>query len=253
MPSLQTTVNESAEARVLTAIARIVQLKREAALTFALGVGEVVVEEILGGDLAQLQKRGPKEVSMRHLAEHSMLPITARALYAAVGIYELFRRLQEDVRTSSHLDYSHYEAVLPAPRDDQSKLLLDASRNGWSVRQLREVVASIEKRRRGGRRPTSELMRSVRAVTTESTRLKTAIAAAPPLADVDASHLKDLSSRLRELLAILDQRIDSAERAMSSLSSMGQTSSPPAGAHEFEERRPELPSRPRGAGVQLLG
>jgi hypothetical protein len=62
-------------------------------LALAVEVGSLIVDTFYGGDIAVLRDRGPKEASLRRLAEHPDLPMSPAALYRTVAIYELAERL----------------------------------------------------------------------------------------------------------------------------------------------------------------
>ena len=111
------------------------QLSRTSALQFAIQVGTIIVERFYGSDPEQWRRRGPKHASFRKLAAHPSLPFSPGALYRAVAIYELTRRLagQESVR---HLGCSHLRAVLGLRADEQSRLLDLAYGKRWTVEQL---------------------------------------------------------------------------------------------------------------------
>src|SRR5262245_57387900 len=151
------------ERAIAYTISQLSTIKRTASVTFGLQVGATIVEQMFHGNSIELRRRGPKDLSLRRLARHPELPMTARTLYLAVGIYELCTRLGQDP-ASLRLDVSHFEAVLPAPRAHQTALLLQAAANRWTVRRLREKVAAIARPRRGGRRRQSFVARSARSV-----------------------------------------------------------------------------------------
>jgi hypothetical protein len=148
---------------IASTISKLGTIERGASVSFALQVGATIVEQMFHGNSAQLRRRGPKDLSLRRLARHPDLPMTARSLYLAVGIYELCGRLGQDP-SLLRLDISHFEAVLPAPRAQQTALLLQAAADRWTVRRLREKVAAMALPRRGGPRRQSFVVRSARSV-----------------------------------------------------------------------------------------
>src|SRR5262249_44110952 len=108
------------------AVSDIVHLRRDAALKFALGVGEIVVRRIFNNDIKPPRRRGPKDVAICALSDHPRLPISASSLYVAVQVYELVDRIG-DLQTCGDLQLFHYKAVLPAPPTQQRRLLEKAA------------------------------------------------------------------------------------------------------------------------------
>jgi hypothetical protein len=159
------------------ALAEIRSLYDTRTLSFFLDVGHAVISHLFGGNADRARRKGPKDVSLKKLAEHRDLPISTRQLYLAVGVYALLARTGqlEEVRTSGLLGYSHIEAVLPAPPEEQPRLIAEALKHQWTVRQLKEQVALLAKPRRGGPRAASPILRSVRRLGGDVERLTSAL------------------------------------------------------------------------------
>src|SRR5580704_6459476 len=150
-------------------VVRLNRICKMATLEFALTVGQIVIEHFYLGDLARWRDRDPqKDTSLRKLARHPMLPMSAAALYRSVAIYELCERLQ--IRTWRHISTGHMRLVLPLSAIEQERLLRAAEAGGWPVRRLDEEVAGIAhvesatRRDRGGRRRISGLQRAMKPV-----------------------------------------------------------------------------------------
>lgn len=92
-PPTEQRVVRSASARVVDGTARRIRdLHRSAGLQFAYDVGRVVLERFYGGSLEQFRQRAPTDSSLRALARHPELGLSASALYQAIGIFELLER-----------------------------------------------------------------------------------------------------------------------------------------------------------------
>jgi len=154
-------VNETAITSTANAIA---ELHRAAGLRFAVEVGRIVVERIYRGDLSKLRSKGPKDAPLRKLASHPALPLSASALYQAIGVYEVVERLG-GLESCGSLGPSHIRAVLPVAQELQENLLRRAQKHGWTVLQLTEQAR--RKRRcasRGGRPSLPAFVKSIRAI-----------------------------------------------------------------------------------------
>lgn len=139
-------------------IEQLRDVKRQATFMYALAVGKVVVEQLYGGSVDEWGKRRSEDTSFRRLAnrlrEEEELKLDAAALSRAVGVYELYHRVSQDVVTSQHLKANHYIAVLGLEVKTAEQLLRRADKQRWSVAQLRkEAAKKREKVSNGGRRP----------------------------------------------------------------------------------------------------
>ena len=105
-------------------------------------IGRLIVEKFYGGDIGVLRDRGPKDASLRQLADHPDLPMSASGLYRAVATYDLIER-QGGVAVWKHLGPSHVRAVLPVSDKDQRRLLGFAEKHSWTVKKLEEKVRKI--------------------------------------------------------------------------------------------------------------
>ena len=129
-------------------------------------VGALIVAKFYGGDVGVLRERGPKDASLRKLAEHLDLAMSAASLYTAVATYELMERVG-GVSTWKHLAPSHVRAVLPLPDKAQRRLLARAEDRAWTVRQLEAEARKVKvkaPKRRGGRRPLPTFVKTIRAL-----------------------------------------------------------------------------------------
>lgn len=137
-------------------------MHRTAGLQFACDVGKLLVEKFYGGDVGKLRRRGPKDASLRELAEHPAMPFGFSALSRAVGIFEVVERLG-GVGTCQHLTASHIRFVLGLPDPDQRRLLAAAEEERWPVRKLEDEARRVAPKRRGGRPPLPRFVKTVRA------------------------------------------------------------------------------------------
>lgn len=95
MLDLQASTVLGTEDRVERAVQRLGAVIGATSLQLALAIGRVVIEELYSGDLSRWRLRGPKDHSLRRLANDPRLTISASALYRAIGIYELKVRLPD--------------------------------------------------------------------------------------------------------------------------------------------------------------
>ena len=138
---------------VIEAVVQTLRAMQEGAtLQFALAVGQLVTERFFDGDIQKLRSHGPKDVSLRRLAEHPDLPFSASTLTRAVGVYELVDRLG-GVEAIKRLSYSHLRAVLGVPEKQQVRLLDKAAKDAWPVAQLEAEAQKHRREGRGGGRP----------------------------------------------------------------------------------------------------
>lgn len=151
-----------------TVVLELSALCRTSTLAFATSVGELIIRRFYSGDLANWRTHNPrKAASLRKLAAHPDLPMTAASLYRSIAIYELTERL--GVRSWKHVSATHLRMVLPLHPDEQVRLLSDAEASAWSVRRLEHEVQRspgqrIEREDRGGRRRTSRLDAALQAL-----------------------------------------------------------------------------------------
>jgi hypothetical protein len=147
---------------------RLNALCKTATLSFALGVGELVVAHVYSGDISRFRSREPKgELALRYIAKHPDLAMSPVTLYRSIALYELCQRL--GMRSWAHVSSSHMRLVLPLRAEDQERLLCEAEANAWSVSQLNQKVGQLRASRpvegkRGGRRRISRLQQAARVV-----------------------------------------------------------------------------------------
>lgn len=158
--------DERLEQRVGHAIKELQGLARGAALGFALAVGRIVVETLYDGDLTAWRSRERKDHALRTLAARSDLPVSASALYRALAVYELSRRVGEHTMSSTHLGLCHLRAVLGLSPELQQRLLELAEKERWTVVRLEREILGLRPgaRPNGGRRPVAPYIRSIHRI-----------------------------------------------------------------------------------------
>jgi hypothetical protein len=164
-PPLLTTHKPSCDDVIDAVVRRLNKLCRQATFEFTLTVGNMVIENLYGGDLRLWRSRDPtKAVSLRKLARHPELPMSPSALYRCVAIYELCERL--DIRHWRHVSTSHLRLVLPLANEDQVRLLRASEANMWPVRRLDREIETLLNRNpvRGGPRRRSRLSEATASV-----------------------------------------------------------------------------------------
>jgi hypothetical protein len=142
---------------------RINQVSRKAALDLAYAVGEVVIKELYGGDLAAWGRQGTRSPSYRQLVARNDLVLSPTALCRAVGIYALCER--NGGRDSwPRLSASHFQEVLAVDPKQQTRLLGVADSERWTVARLRVEIAKQRPRKKRSRR--HSLINSIRDLRT---------------------------------------------------------------------------------------
>jgi CheY-like chemotaxis protein len=101
-------------------------------------IGRIVVE-VLYGSVEGWRTRTRGDLSYARLEQHPLLAVNASKIYRAVRVYELCERVAPEAVRG--LSLSHLLVVLGAEPERQQSLLLRASDQGWSVRQLRSATA----------------------------------------------------------------------------------------------------------------
>jgi len=196
----------------------ICRLHRAHGLEFACAVGQLVVDRFYGGDVDAMRQQRHGCPSLRRLAEHPALPMSASSLHRAIAIFDVVERVESSVRWS-HLGPSHVRAVLPLPHERQEALLEAAEAGAWTVERLalavrearEDLQGRTEARHRGGRPPLPRFVKTIRALS----RL-----ADPDEAlygDLDrAAHLaREERELLQAVLAKMKARCAELERALS--------------------------------------
>lgn len=127
-------------------VRRINQMHDQAGLALAIAVGRLVVERFFAGDMDRVRSRDPsKDMSLRKLANHPDLRVSATQLYRCIAVSELCARL--GVSPGEHrLGVSHLREVLGLPSPVQRQLIDAAIQHGWSRRQ---IAAEVREYRRG--------------------------------------------------------------------------------------------------------
>jgi hypothetical protein len=202
--SYQLVVNDNGEKteRVVESIREFIN---QASLDTALGIGKLVIDEFYDGNLNRWRKRGPKDASLRKLARHEKLPISASCLYRSIAIYELFARLDGKTRWS-RLSATHFRAVLALSEEEQIKQLDAAQENTWSTKKLEEEVIKCRKSTNGiGRPRLPKLVKSLRCIQTSIRNSESAFNNPQSIAEL--SHASVLL--LRDELAALRSKIES--------------------------------------------
>ncbi len=153
-PSAPTSIGELPDAAIEALVADLRALHRQAALEFALRVGQLVLDRLYGGDLQAWRDRGVRDGSFRKLAAaldpHGIPGLSSTSLARALGTLELDRRVGVSGRRQLHA--SHVATVLGLPDDAQERLLGEAEAQDWTVTQLRAAVEQARRDAANGRR-----------------------------------------------------------------------------------------------------
>ncbi len=143
-------------------VAELNRICKAATFQFATAVGSLIIARFYGGNLDAWRTRGIKDCSLRKLARHPHLPMSAVALYRSIAIYEMCERL--GISRCRHLSTSHLRTVLPLSADQQEALLRTAETDRWTVRRLEEEVQAVgtQASTRGGRKRRTRMKKTIR-------------------------------------------------------------------------------------------
>jgi hypothetical protein len=198
----------SPDAVVEVLVRRLNGICRKVTLEFALTVGKTVIDDIYGGDICAWRSRDPtKEISVRKLVRHPLLPMSPGALYRSIAIYELCERI--DVHAWKHISSSHLRLVLPLPEPEQVRLLHLAEANKWSVRRLDEEVGAMPRSTatlRGGPKRRSIMRLAARRAVKALERLAECLEPAGSLDEASPDSVREAIACVR-LAASVGERI----------------------------------------------
>jgi len=190
---------------------KIRSMQYRAGLQLARDIGHLVLDKFYGGDIKRLrQKRGLKDVSLRRLARHPDLPMSASALCQAISIFEVLERCGS-VYTWKHIGPCHVRVVVPLPSGAQQTLLQRAEECRWTVRQLEEQARAVKRPKRRGRSRLPTFVKTIRSLRS--------CALGPPSAFGELERVHELNpqqvAELRTILAGLRKRCEELEQALS--------------------------------------
>jgi len=126
--------------RVGPLVAELQVINRRRGFDRTLAVGELILREFFGGDPAAWREQSRKKAqSLRRLAARSDCPFRKSTLNEAVCVYVALLE-QPKLRRSELITASHIASVLRLGPAERERLLEQAERDRWSVRQLRSHV-----------------------------------------------------------------------------------------------------------------
>lgn len=194
-----------------------------------LAIGNYLLDELFGGDLAAYAARSRKDASLRALLKHAgtlEVPITKTALSNALGMAVVARQLGED-STFSRLPQSVAVELLPLRDADAIEgLAIDVDSYGMTVREVREVVRSRNVTTRSGRRPKPRLTRTLEALARglgagPSCRLELAPEDIEALSPEQREHARAVLGRVRDHLAALHEMLGATPTPSSDIGTAG--------------------------------
>ncbi|MFT5685180.1 MAG: hypothetical protein ACI8RZ_006129 [Myxococcota bacterium] len=173
----------------------------QSALTFALETGKLIIQGLYGGNLTAWRTRGQHDRSFRQLSR--LTRVSASALYRSVAIYELSCRM--DI-VQWGLPMSQIRAVIGLSPANQQRLLEQAKRECWTVREMEQACTEVRQRGRTrtlGRPPSPALLKGInklnRAIRTANQAPINARSLTPQQRQ---QALEGLDEQLRQLSAI---------------------------------------------------
>jgi hypothetical protein len=126
--------------RVGPLVAELQVINRRRGFDRTLAVGELILREFFGGEPAAWREQSRKKAqSLRRLAARSDCPFRKSTLNEAVCVYVALLE-QPGLRRSELITASHIASVLRLGPAERERLLEQAERERWSVRQLRSHV-----------------------------------------------------------------------------------------------------------------
>lgn len=126
--------------RVGPLVAELQAINRRRGFERTLAVGELILREFFGGEAAAWREQSRKKAqSLRRLAARSDCPFRKSTLNEAVCVYVALLE-QPNLRRSELITASHIASVLRLGAPERERLLEQAERERWSVRQLRSHV-----------------------------------------------------------------------------------------------------------------
>ncbi len=121
-------------------VAELQVINRRRGFERTLAVGELILREFFGGEPAAWREQSRKKAqSLRRLAARSDCPFRKSTLNEAVCVYVALLE-QPGLRRSELITASHVASVLRLGPAERERLLQQAERERWSVRQLRSQV-----------------------------------------------------------------------------------------------------------------
>jgi hypothetical protein len=186
------------------------EINQRRGLERTLAVGELILREFFGGDPRAWREQSRKKAnSIRKLALRPDCPFRKSTLNEAVGVYVAVLE-QPNLRQATHVTASHIASVLRLTPDERERLLEEAERERWSVRQLRAKVRTHGRPGTGESRLTW-LDAGMRAVLLLQRSLEDAVAIAGhmgemgPLSSRSRAELRDLADEVLRLGTQLSQ------------------------------------------------
>src|SRR5262249_53925328 len=104
-------ISVGAEPDVGALVRELRELYYSSGVGLMLRIGELILERLYGGDVANWRSQRRKDVSFRRLAKHPDLPFKASMLSRAVATYVLSRR-RTDLLQLKHVSQAHLQEVL---------------------------------------------------------------------------------------------------------------------------------------------
>jgi hypothetical protein len=185
-------------------VAELQAISRRRGLERTLAVGELILREFFGGDSRAWREQSRKKAnSIRRLALRPDCPFRKSTLNEAVGVYVAVFE-QPALQNAAHITASHIASVLRLPADERERLLEEAERERWSVRQLRSRVRS-RGRSGAGESRLAWLDAGMRAVLLLQRSLEDAVAIAGhmgelgPLSSHSRAELRELANEVLHL------------------------------------------------------
>ncbi len=130
-------------------VRRLNDLVRLRGIELAVEMGRLVVDSFFGGDLDAYHSRGARDASLRKLAKHPKLGVSASTVHRAIETYAVQERMGNP--DWKNLGVTHIRAVLALADSDQERLLTQAEEKGWTAERVESEASKARKKIADGR------------------------------------------------------------------------------------------------------
>lgn len=170
-------------------------------------IGRIAVEGVFGGDIAKVSDRSRRSPSMRRLARHPSLGISAAQLHQAIRIYVFLERHPEFM-AMTRLTATHFRAVQPLPEAIGVELLRRAASEGWTTHRLEQIARGEKKlhgRGRGGRPRLPLFEKTINAMSRYAEQPDHYFGGIDAVNQIEPNKAQALYARTTQLMAQLDR------------------------------------------------
>lgn len=177
------------------AITHLRTLNRRAFLSYAIEVGQYLVNHFFDGNFAAVHdQRGDKQRSFNDLLQHraadlAELELSGRTLRKYMSAAEVWQALPESIRSQLGLDHLQQLAAVPDVAE-RKRLAHDAATMKWTRQQVAVAVREAKKDRRAGKKKPGRKARpaAVKAAVAVSAVVRRLTKLAGPARSLEGAH-----------------------------------------------------------------